>query len=326
MNYKKACAILEIGEQNEEGVDYTHLQTFRYIIKKQYRLKALQYHPDKNHLPDALHKFQEINNAYDFLTHFKGCQGDCQGDSDNDGDGDSDYWAEYEDQIDKNTYKWTLFSFLKNILQPVSKNKLFYIILQRVVNSCESTALDTLNKLDKTTLINIYEILKLYEDAFHFTKEFIHEIEKLINDKVKNDECIILNPTIDDLFEDNLYKLTVNDFVYIVPLWHDELVYDNSGNDIFVKCYPILPENMCIDNKNDIHMNVTYNMIDLWRKENVEILLGYNKKIILNPQLLKLKPNQTVIFAKQGISKINTDAVYDVSKKGDIYLHIQLEV
>ena len=55
--------------------------------------------------------------------HFKGCEGD----SDNDGDGDSDYWAEYEDQIDKNTYKWTLFSFLKNILQPVSKNKLFYI-------------------------------------------------------------------------------------------------------------------------------------------------------------------------------------------------------
>ena len=36
-------------------------------LKKQYRLKALLYHPDKNNSPDASAKFQEINESYQYL-------------------------------------------------------------------------------------------------------------------------------------------------------------------------------------------------------------------------------------------------------------------
>jgi hypothetical protein len=310
MNYKKACFHLDIVEDDEYDINK---------IKKQYKLKALLYHPDKNQSLDASAKFQEIHDSYEYLMN-------CSENISIDDDNDIDYWDEYENLIDKSTYKWVLFSFLKNILQTESKNKLFYIILQRVVSSCESKALDTLAKLDKTTLIKIYEILKLYEDAFHFTKEFIYRIEVLIADKIKDDECIILNPTIDDLFDNNLYRLTVNDFTYIVPLWHDELIYDNSGNDIFVKCNPILPENMYIDNRNDIHITVTYKIHELWDKESVEIILGHNKKIIIDPQLLKLTKNQKVVFNKQGLSKINTESIYDVSKLGDIHVHIKIDI
>ena len=210
------------------------------------------------------------------------------------------------------------------MLQSDSKNKLCCVLLQRVVSSCELTALEILQKLDKIILIKIYNILKMYEDVFHFTKEFVVKIEALVASKLKNDECIILNPTIDDLFENNLYKLSINNFTYIIPLWHDELIYDNSGNDIIVKCFPILPENVCIDNNNDVHIIVTFNLQDLWNKPPFELTLGCNKRIQLNPKLLKITPEQTVLYAKQGISKINTEYVYDVSKQSDIYLHVKL--
>ena len=37
-------------------------------IKKAYRKKAREYHPDVNHSPDAIEKFIVVTEAYDFLT------------------------------------------------------------------------------------------------------------------------------------------------------------------------------------------------------------------------------------------------------------------
>ena len=38
-------------------------------IKKAYRKKSMQFHPDKNKSPDAKDKFQEINEAYETLSN-----------------------------------------------------------------------------------------------------------------------------------------------------------------------------------------------------------------------------------------------------------------
>ena len=160
---------------------------------------------------------------------------------------------------------------------------------------------------------------------FHLSPNIINKIDELIAEKQKNDEIIILNPTIDDLFENNLYKLTMNSFTYIVPLWHHELVYDNSGNDIYVNCYPVLAENMSIDNNNNLHVDLEYNMCDLWENQIVYVKIG-SRQFQINPQLLKLSRTQTVVLANQGISKINTKDIYNVSKRGDVHLNITIFV
>ena len=56
MRYKEACELLEVN--NDISIQN---------IKKQYRLKALLYHPDKNPSEDASAKFQEISEAYHYL-------------------------------------------------------------------------------------------------------------------------------------------------------------------------------------------------------------------------------------------------------------------
>jgi hypothetical protein len=45
-------------------------------------------------------------------------------------------------------------------------------------------------------------------------------------------------------------------------------------------------------------------------------------KITVN--LLKLVDEQSIVFSNMGISKINTENVYDVSKKSDIIVHLTL--
>ena len=55
MNRQLALSILQINET----------KITEEIIKRQYRMLALKYHPDKNHAKDADSKFQEIQSAYE---------------------------------------------------------------------------------------------------------------------------------------------------------------------------------------------------------------------------------------------------------------------
>jgi len=313
MNYKKARQCLEIEFENN-NIDEIKL-------KRQYRLKALLYHPDKNKSTDAVSRFQEVHESYEYLMKYQGYM-----DSENETDSFEDNY-EYDQMfsnIDKKGYKWILFSFLKNILNRDTQNNILYTIIQRISSICESSALDTLEKIDKTMLIKIYDILKKYKEAFHFSEEFIIKIENMISEKIKNDECIILNPTLDDLFQNNLYRLTMNKNYYCIPLWHHELVYDNSGSDIYVKCNPILDENIEIDNKNNIHVYIEYKISEIWQRKTLDIYLTQDKSINITINLLKLVEEQSIVFSNTGISKINTENVYDISKKSDIIVHLKL--
>jgi len=56
MNVLKARNILELPEEFDEN-----------LLKKQYRLLAMKYHPDKNK-DNTNAKFSEINNAYEYLS------------------------------------------------------------------------------------------------------------------------------------------------------------------------------------------------------------------------------------------------------------------
>jgi len=312
MNYKNASTNLNISLYEEITTD---------LLKKQYRLLALKYHPDKNHNEDAVAKFQKIQESYEYLMKYKDFK-DFELSSDDEDENDTESDSVFKN---KSNYKTILFSFLKNILNPESRKHLFYTIFKQISNTCEINALELLKKVEKQNLIKIYEILEKHSDVLHFTEDFIINVKQIINEKMQNDECIILNPTIDDLFENNLYKLTVDSFKYIVPLWHDELIYDNSGNDVYVKCIPILPENVDIDEKNNITVDVEYKIQDILEKEIVSVAIG-KQNFYLKRENLKIMPFQTVLFIQQGISRINTKNIYDVSNKGDVLIRVKLVI
>jgi len=291
MNHHDARAYLGIVDPNPS----------EEFIKRQYRIKALQFHPDKNKSPRAVEDFQNIQSAYEFLMEQK---------------------IHHDDHLPN--YSSVLFSFLSNVLGEESKNELLAIILQRLSSKCEQTLITTIERLDKTTLLKLYDIIKRFWHILHLPESVFNHLETILQEKHKDDECILLNPTLTDLFENNLYRLTINEVVYIIPLWHHELVYDaKEGSDIIVKCFPMLDENIYIDEQNHIHVNLQYDILDLLNKDTVVVNVG-PKPCSFFVKQLRLVQFQTLILPSCGISMIHTKQVFDVSKKSDICLHIEL--
>ena len=110
-----------------------------------------------------------------------------------------------------------------------------------------------------------------------------------------------------------------------MPLWHNELVYDNSGNDIYVKCNPILPDNIEIDEKSNIIVSSEQNINDIWNIDSFIINVG-KTQFYIKRETLRLKEYQTIIFTRQGISRINTKNIYDITNKSDVLITIKLKI
>lgn len=152
-----------------------------------------------------------------------------------------------------------------------------------------------------------------------------------------SNETMILRPSLDDIIIDNVYKCHYTDDntnnklsnpLYI-PLWHHELTYDLENNkELTIKILPKLPStNYWIDDENNVHQRIEYTLCELWdcvaEEKYLEVFFA-KKRLIFYPQDLQLTMNQTWSWKNQGISKINTENIYDVSKRGDVVLHINI--
>jgi hypothetical protein len=121
-------------------------------------------------------------------------------------------------------------------------------------------------------------------------------------------EIIILNPSLDDILNANIFILNYNDLKLMIPLWHHEIYYElDNSKTLLVKCIPELSDNIFIDISNNLHVLVG-------KEELGEIQIG-SKKIILN---LEKNKNELRLIG-EGINSINMD-VYN-SIKQDIIIH-----
>lgn len=262
------------------------------LLKRHYRIKALQCHPDKNKSPDANVQFQQVHEAYEFL-------------------------ADANSPIERQSYADMLKEFLGN------RSPLVQIIISKLSQMCEDNVVRFLESIDKLILIDIYKLLVAHREILYIPDSFMDEIKKILISKTKSDERILLNPSLDDLWNDNLYKLCIDERVYLIPLWHHELVYDNSGCDLYVKCNPILPENVEIDERNNVIVSLKYDIAWMIDEDNVKVNV-VGREFSFRPSNLRLTRKQRIVFANSGISTIKHKNIYDVSVRGDVILEITM--
>jgi len=301
MNYKLALNLLEIDESN---IDET-------IIKKKYKYMALKYHPDKNKLESAKNDFQRINDAYEYLMKYEGYM-------------DSDNETFSEEKQDENNYNSMLYQFINIILQEQPENNYINHIVKNIMNMCEDKTISYLKTIEKKKVISLYNFINKYKQIFHYSNQFIDKIKLIIQEKTKNDEVIILNPSIDDLFNHNIYKLNYNNNYYYIPLWHSEVLVDLSNNEVYVKNIPSLPEHIFIDDKNNINITCNYTINELFDSSIHKIKVCEDKNVYINSENLLIKKKQIIRLPNEGIPKTSSNNVFDVSKLSDIFLHINI--
>ena len=313
MNYKDAFEILEI-DLSEIGYNDISLE----YLKKQYRRLALKNHPDKNgNTSESNEKFKQINEAYHYLKreikHFKP---DDLEENEN---------SNTEDELHNSSL---YFDILKGFMKTVFEGK-YNDILSKIVNDIITTGKKISTKLfddlDKDTALNIYTFLSNNRSTLHLSLEILDIIRGIVVKKYDNVEVYKLNPSINDLLNNNLYKLYVNDDLFLVPLWHNESYFDGSGCEIMVICEPELPNGITIDDDNNICVEkdiTAYNDIhDIIVNDGfVGIEIG-GKEFNIPVSHLYMKREQYYRIKNEGLSKIKKD-IYDVSEKTDIIVKI----
>jgi hypothetical protein len=308
MDYKIAFEILEIDitktNYNDITIDF---------IKKKYHKLALQNHPDKNgNTPESNEKFKQINEAYNFLKReIKNINPD-------------DLNKENKESS-SSLYYDILQLFMKEILNG-KYNELFLNIVQDIVIGCKKISLKLFDDLDKENSINIYIFLSKYKNVLHLSQDNLDEIKEIVIQKYDNVEIYKLNPNINDLLNNNLYKLYVNNELFLVPLWYNEVYFDSSGNEIIILCEPELPECIKLDDDNNIYVEKIINMqIDLpnliLNNSSISVMVGDKTFYIFGSELF-MKREQYYRIKKQGLTKINEEDIYNVSEKADIIVKI----
>ena len=272
-------------------------------LKKQYRIMALKNHPDKhpNKIEYYTEKFKEIGQSYEFLNNFL--------DSNN---SSSEINGDYNE-----LFVNFLSTFFTNNYSDVQD------ILKTIINDCENLSIKLFEDMDKEKAMQIFEFINKYQHILYIPSSTVEKIKNIINEKMENDHIIILNPQLEDLFHDNVYILEFEEEKYYVPLWHDEVYYKHKKNDLVIKCIPDLPENISLDNDNNIVIEVDYHINLLLKEEYIHYQLG-KEEYSIPVKELKIERRQVYVFKKKGISLINNSNIYDNSNKSNVIFVINL--
>jgi hypothetical protein len=138
------------------------------------------------------------------------------------------------------------------------------------------------------------------------------------------DNIIILNPSLKDLFNDNIFKLEVDNTVFYVPLWHHELHFSLQEKDLVVRCEPDIPKEIWINESNNMYIQKQISINDLFEKGFYEFEVGEKSFKITSDSLKITKEKQIILLKESGILRINEEDTYDSTLRSDIYVEVFL--
>ena len=292
MNVNKAIELLELK------LPYSDEE-----LKKNYYRKCLQYHPDKN--SDGVEIFKKIQEAYELLQkeETKKTINNKQ-----EREKDISYMNILNCYINKfaNKYGWS-DEFIRDSLS-------------KLLNNAQEVSLRFFEEMDDTKALELYEYVSKYNQLFNIGSTLLENMKTILEKKVEKNKVIILNPSIEDLINDNIYVLELNDEKYYVPLWHNELYYNNN---LVVSIIPKLEENMYIDDDNNLHILVSKKLNELFDDDKLIINIG-GKLINIEVNSLYIKEYQIKVIENEGLSIINEKEIFKNNKRGNIIVHLSI--
>lgn len=257
-------------------------------LKQAFRENALRYHPDKTK-GDTQDEFIKIREAYVFLSN------------------------------DNTTYSYN--ELLKDFLVYLKLDNCIYIqLFENLSRLTDTYSLELFKKIDVENAYAIYALLSKYNAIFKIKPEILEQFREIIESK--SGQIFIVRPSLNDLYSSNVYCLEHEGETYYVPMWHDEVYYEEN---IIVRCVPELPETVYIDEKNNIHLSVIKVLNDIAHLKTFDVVIWERTYTIMVEQLW-IKSYQLVKFDGEGIPRINTKDIYNNVEKSDVVVHLSLRL
>lgn len=351
------------------------LQTAPSSIKelnKRYHLLALQHHPDKAAAhadaradPDAhaaaTEKFKEINEAHKcLLAYFFPSSSSSSHD---------DTGGTYN--TDDTGYDSILQLFIRGILSKVSAssasaasassaNETIQSLIHQIITKGIHSAIKVFRTMDKPAILAIYDILSKNQELFGISREIMEELTAIMDEKTRDDIVIRLNPSLLDMLLDRVFILHECGRQYYIPLWHSELHYKINASgaassagtgtasatatatatatdgEVIVLCDPELPENVSLDDNNNLYISLDVNIQDLFRDQVVPVYIndeikshGFVYYLHACDVTLRTDTEQSVLLrgCRGGIAMMNHNAdIYNVDKRANVYANVRLVV
>ena len=321
MKISEAISILNISNYtiyNIKNISHNEL-------KKHYHIQCLIHHPDKNITnEESTLIFQNINHAYNILKELIIIKDD----------------VDSVDPLDANDYNYYILNFI-NFLTNYYSNSTNDSNLEENINNIKEYA----NSHIQTILLNLLDnfSIVILEDLYIFLLKYKKEgicensnksfnaisdniitiIKTILQEKLSKYNIYILTPNIGNLLNSDIYKLEISNDIIYIPLWHNELNFENN----IIKIDPILDTNITIDNDNNIHytyINTFSNIIDLLNSNNSITINIENHIFNILINNLTLNKYQIYSIKNQGLAKININNILDNTSKSDIIFHIYL--
>jgi len=337
---------------NDENIKIKNYQTLLGILpnkkytldelKKKYRIAALKYHPDKNvnSQEESTTKFKEINEAYLFLYgKYNNDKCECSNGNhgcDDERDDERDDEHEHEHEYG---YSQLFSKFINSLMNKFSKTQIaaLHIIIPILMNKCETLTSAMFNHMDRESLLFIHHLIVKYYAILEISSERLTGIHQIIKKKLQENDIIIIQPTISELFDKNNIQVVEHEKkIYYVPLWHTEIYYNLNSFDenvdpqlkreLIVKCIPNLPDHIYIDEINNIYIDVRTRVETLFNQTKLTVAVTESISFDIPVDTLEFKTHQTITLKKCGIPMINTENMYDVSERMNVVIHLEIVI
>ena len=143
---------------------------------------------------------------------------------------------------------------------------------------------------------------------------------------------------------DRVFILNECGHQYYIPLWHSELHYkinaaataSATDGEVIVLCDPELPDNVAIDDNNNIYISLDVNMYELFRDQVVPVYIndeikshGFVYYLHACDFTLQQNRQQSILLrgSRGGIATMNNNAdIYKVDKRANVYANVLLVV